>query len=443
MKNFSYIQKNYKMNNSIVDTNDIMTTFSRHTVQNYPGVVITDEDKENNLTLFSYAECDNNSDDFLKQCRGLVYEGDTLKMKTFAYTEEYNCEDTKKLEDVFSNDLKDWKIFHSYEGTLLRMFYHNEKWYLCTNRKLDAFRSRWAERKTFGELFAESIYHSYVNATENSDTRFQEFGFPDDFTGNVEETYEMFKNCLDTTKQYMFLLCAYGDNRIVCNSPESPFSYFIGTYSNFEFSQNGTDCPALELLKEIVFLEPTLEIVTNYIFNQIDAEFSQGLMLMGPENKQVKIFHKDYMKRREIRGNQQSIKFRYLQVRNDPEKVLELADLYSEKFNEFEKYERILNIVARGIHKAYVGRFIKKEYVVVPPPEYQVIKKCHSWHCLDRKNNIVTLDRVIAELNSQVPSNLNKMIKNYEHAVKEQERIKQEHIKAFQKSKYNEEFPAI
>ena len=40
-----------------------------------------------------------------------------------------------------------------FDGTLIRAFYHNQKWQLATRKKINAFDSHWSESLSFGELF--------------------------------------------------------------------------------------------------------------------------------------------------------------------------------------------------------------------------------------------------------------------------------------------------
>ncbi|NDG32425.1 hypothetical protein EB118_20415, partial [bacterium] len=55
-------------------------------------------------------------------------------------------------------------FYDSYEGALIRMFYYKNKWYLSTNRKLDAYRSKWASKESFGSYFFKAL----VNAVESN-----------------------------------------------------------------------------------------------------------------------------------------------------------------------------------------------------------------------------------------------------------------------------------
>jgi len=139
----------------------------------------------------------------------------------------------------------------------------------------------------------------------------------------------------------------------------------------------------------------------------------QGVIVFAPGNKQFKILHEDYLQLFRARGNEPSIKFRYLQVRMDKRSVDMLCYLYPNMRNAFEEYENILYSVARMIHYSYVQRHIKGLWSTLPTEEYKVDCACHSWHEEDRKSNRVTLGKVIEVLNEQTPTNLNRMIRRF------------------------------
>ena len=119
---------------------------------------ICDADKEYGIDLFCYKDCDDTSEDWVKQCRGVVFKGDELVMRSFPYISEYTPE---SLPDSYRTDMSIYKIFPSYEGTLIRMFYVKDKWFISTHRKLDAHKSKWVSAKPFGYLFNEFIESLY------------------------------------------------------------------------------------------------------------------------------------------------------------------------------------------------------------------------------------------------------------------------------------------
>lgn len=86
------------------------------------------------------------------------YRGDVFS----SHTGTLVCPSTGLIEEMDwvegDPNLIDEPIYQAPPGTILRAFHHNELWYLCSNRKLDADRSRWGTRgQTFAQLFMERI----------------------------------------------------------------------------------------------------------------------------------------------------------------------------------------------------------------------------------------------------------------------------------------------
>jgi hypothetical protein len=99
----------------------------------------------------------------------------------------------------------------------------------------------------------------------------------------------------------------------------------------------------------------------------------------------------------------------------------DLYSLYPTETETFEEYENILYTVAKNIYSSYVSRFIKKQYVTLPKEEFQIMRECHSWHLADREKNRMSLRKVISIMNTQQPTNLNKMIR---HVIQERTEAK-------------------
>ena len=47
------------------------------------------------------------------------------------------------------------ETYPCFDGTLIRAFYHGDKWHLATRKKINAFNSHWTQSQSFGELFEE------------------------------------------------------------------------------------------------------------------------------------------------------------------------------------------------------------------------------------------------------------------------------------------------
>jgi len=375
---------------------DTNTEFNRENIEALGNRIrLVDVDEANKLDLFCYVKCTDKDPDLLKQCRGVVFNGKDIVMKAFPFTSEHIH--TEITSETLPDNFDKYTFFESHEGALVRVFYFNDKWYVSTHRKLNAFKSKWASRESFGTLFKNAL-----TSEEEHNTKFK------NFLGKGENILDGFLDSLDKNNKYMFLICNNEDNRIVCDVPERPRFYYVGTFTGNNFNLERPSC--FPVPKQIKFMN--IDEISTYVDN-IDYTKLQGVICFGPDNSQCKIIHKKYNDLFKARGNEPSIKFRYLQVRMNRRLSNTLYKLYPNMSSVFDDYENILYDISRGIYRAYVQRFIKKRYVTVPREEFQVIRDCHSWHLSNRTVNRISLEQIIKVMNLQSPTNLNHMIRRF------------------------------
>ena len=380
---------------------DNLSKFTRESVEKLGNrVSMTDKDDATGLELFCYVNCESGDDGIISQCRGVVFHGQDIIMHAFPYTVEIAHTDVENINNNINPIFDNCIVFDAYEGALIRMFHFSNKWFTCTHRKLNAFRSKWASKESFGTTFKRAL----ESEVENNETLRN--SIPDGEEGLLER----FQNTLDPTKQYMFLVLHNAENRIVCSAPEKPTLFHVGTFVNKE----------LLLDEQINIPYPTRHTFSNttqlieYV-NSVDISHKQGVIIFAPNNKQYKVLHNDYIQYFKVRGNEPSIKYRYLQVRMNPEIVDNLYHLYPNSVDVFEEYENAIYSIAQNIYSSYVARYIKKKWVTVAVDEYNVIRKCHAFHEANRKTNRISLEKVIQVLNEQSPTNLNKMIRRFQN----------------------------
>ena len=370
--------------------------FNRVNIEALGNLVNTvDSDQENKLDMLCYVKCSENDSTLLKKCRGVVFNGDNLVMKAFPYTIEYNHTQLKEVEKVF-DDFKNWSFFESHEGALIRFFYFGEKWYISTHRKLNAFKSKWSSSESFGTSFKNAL---------NSEVEHNE-----DFKNSLpdgDNILERFQSNLDKKKQYMFLVCNNTDNRIVCSVPERPTAYHVGTFVDGKLVWDENVYLPTPKKISLTSVEEVFEFVENISYKEI-----QGLIAFDEvKQRVVKVYHKDYQDLFSARGNEPSIKFRYLQVRMNRRSLNMLCHLYPQMVQTFDDYENTLYDIACSIYNSYVQRFIKKSFVTVPREEFAIIRKCHSWHLENRDSNRISINKVIEVMNQAPPTHLNHMIR--------------------------------
>lgn len=360
------------------------------------NIKITDSDEH--LDMMSFLDCTNDSPYELKTQRGIVLDKEkNVLVGSFGFTDLYTKDDQEKITTLLE-PLEDWSFYYSMEATLLRVFFHNEKWYLVTHKKLDAFKSRWSCRETFGELFTNHLAKLYNQRPES--------------------VLEWFYTLLDKNKVYCFLLKSNSENRIVCQyNYKQDKIVFLGSFgkgsevvldmvNNTIHELDSMDRPASV---EIGSMEDLFQKVEAINFFE-----HQGVLAMNKKNfHQIKIFNSSYYKYYQLRGNNPNIRFRYLELRNEPEKLKSLYFLYPKSAETFDQYEDTLVKIARMIYHFYVSRYIKNQFITLPKEEFLIMKKCHDWYLTDRKNNRIFSKKVMEFMLEETPLHLYKMIRRY------------------------------
>lgn len=382
------------------DSNNIaeekIMEFTRQNVEALGNAIrVTDQDMEQELDLLCYVKCENNDSNLVKQCRGVVFHKNKVVMKTFPYIDEYTTEDMTILEDLCS-DMKNLEVFESHEGALVRLFHWGDKWYVTTHRKLNAFRSKWSCKDSFGTLFKRAL---------DSEEKFNK-----DFAKLLpigDNILGRFQTTLDTNNQYMFLIRNTEENRIVCSSPKTPMVYHVGTYIDGKLNMDHSCGIPKPEKKHFLNVDQLVKYV-----HDIDIRCLQGVICFSGDYH-FKVLNLDYKDLFEARGNEPSIKFRYLQIRMNRRMTNMLFHLYPNYATHFDDYENCIFEICRQIYNSYIQRFIKHKYVTLPREEYSIMKFCHSWHLENRKENRISLDKVIDTLNKQSATSINHMIKRY------------------------------
>ena len=338
--------------------------------------------------------------------KGIVLEGNAKIMNCFPFVKETTTENIHERWD--DEKLKNARFFKHEEGTLIRVFYSSRGWMVSTQKKLDAFTSKWGSNKSFGEEWVDALGYEH-----NTTTSLREK------LGTGDNILPKFFKTLDKSHQYLFLLRNNAQNRIVCMSPSYPTVYHVGTFKS----------NLLDLDDDIGISKPD-EINVNNMddlnreIENVDARYSGGFMIRLREKKKdpkdvlendswEKMLTPRYVDLQKVRANEPSLKFRYLQLRLDTDMVDKLYALYPDAIPLFNEYEDTLFDIAKYIHQSYINRFIRREFVTLEREFFSIMRICHEWHKEDRSSNKISLDKVIEVINTRYDHVLNKMIKVY------------------------------
>ena len=332
--------------------------FTRSNIESLSSKINKFDSYDNGLDLFCYVNCKNSDHDFIKKCHGVVFNNDKLILNSFPYTTEY----------TFRNNQKSYGMFF-----------------------VDALNYRMETDEKFENILLSS-------------DRLSEDLLSDD---NITEIF--CETMLDKEKQYMFLLLNNYENRIVSDPPANPTFYHVGTFINGKLSMESEDSLPVPFPERLKF--DNMDEVYDYVTYNVNYKKTQGVIVFTPDNIQYKILNEKYFDLYNVRGNEPSIKFRYLQIRMNEQDNLDLRYLYPKNIDDFEQYENYIFDSSKFIYNSYVDRYIKRIRTVVPTEEFNVMREAHAWYLEDRDKHKITYEKIIEILNKQKATNLNKIIK--------------------------------
>lgn len=325
-------------------------------------------------------------------------EGETLIFKGFPFSTEITDEEAESFLDGF--DLTQYEIFECLEGTIIRVFFYNDKFWTTTSKRLDAFKSKWASIRTyFGQSFAQQL-RKLVDWSVDDDREF------------LKMFYEKY---LDKKKRYCFILRSSEEERIVCDANLIPGVTYLCNETDshvMDFSdQIQLDDTFFPKSKRISGLE-TGQQAAEYVRNHTHFTVSQGIILFkqnGENLESIKIMSKEYAVRFNLRGNESSLKFRYLQLRQTSYDLDLFFEMYPQIRSKAKQIEENIWKICQKLHDLYVKYYIRNESVSLQKEEMRALKTIHDTYRETREKTTAT--RINDILTSQPATCLNKLIK--------------------------------
>lgn len=229
-------------------------------------------------TKFEEATYKNANTPLKNECRSLII--DINKKELVSYTCNTPICNLEAMNYLLGHNENKMKVYECYEGTLMSLFFNNDKWYLSTRRCLDSKKSIWNENSHY-DLFEEVL---------NQDG----FESLDDFTSQ-----------LDTSYCYNFVLIHHKNKNIVDYS-----SKFGEEYKKLclAFVRNKEDLTEVEndKMKELmpssinnIFIPSEFESLTSYnteknIFEKDNMEncSSEGAIIKINNDNNINIYLK-------------------------------------------------------------------------------------------------------------------------------------------------------
>lgn len=327
---------------------------------------------EDNLRRYRGTIIDNKTQNVVQEGSFFPYE--------FTHTEQEEC--NAKMVNL-KHEFKDMKIEYSYEGTIIRIFYH-KKWYISTHRKLDSGRSKWGSNNSFKSLFEEGLKESYNLSLKDLFTK------------------------LNLRYQYTFMIMADKNTRFVCIPNHPKKVYFIGS------NDPEKDNIKIDALPKPSEKFETLQNVFEFVEKMKYPFTYQGLLLVHSQGSQYRIISDEYATYFKVRNNEQSIPYRYLQLKhqNDQVSIELLKKLFPDYISTFESNEKY---IAKLVDVLMI-EYNKRKQRSLLPSDLTTVQQIDQKLYLFIKTKLlnlpnVTSDKILELLWLEKPSNLNQMIR--------------------------------
>jgi hypothetical protein len=334
--------------------------------------------EDGNRVLVTYPKKpsdDLNWNDKVRKFKGLIYQIEPFELICPMFPKPDRYEDVKaRVESQF----EDYTVQELVDGSLMKLYHWDGAWRLSTNRCISAINARWNNYRSFEEYFYEAFDRAHLE------------------TLNKEYVYG-------------FVLC-HPENRIV-TIYASPSVYHVYTARK----SDGTEIDVNLDIKDTNVQKPRTRDIKS--FEQFEMSMKclpwsdRGFMLVRKTDKGVERVvceGAEYRQVQKIRGNQQNMIYRYLDLKkNHPEEW----EQFNQYYPEYASVEIQLNQLATLIHWLYMSYYVNKTTQFIHPKYWELTSELHTLYL--RTKQPTTIETVKKHLLSFPTNKLCTLLKGY------------------------------
>lgn len=313
----------------------------------------------------------------VNECNGLIMDKNTLEIVCYTFDK---CADNEPIID-FDN----LYVEKSIEGTLIRLFYYNDKWNLSTKKCIDASKSKWLSEKNFTQLFNECL-----------------------------QNYNIMGN-LNTSYCYSFII-THPENNIVVNYT-TPNAIHVSTRDMTTLNEIDVNI-GLSKNERLPINKDELNIMFSQISTDNDISY-EGYIFIDTHFNRWKIKTEHYKYVRNLWGNSNNRFYRYLELRKDNNLLHEYIKYFDCDRQKFIEYETKISTLAENILKIYVSKHITKDDPQVKIPYFfaKIIYKLHGDFYKDKHKIKTNYNKVMLVLLEMDPKQVCFMMNHYEKYI--------------------------
>jgi hypothetical protein len=325
----------------LFEQQNINTFEEAHTLlTNEPYSLKINVNEDKSLFCVFFDDKNKNKDsEIVKECNGIIIEYNNIRNVICNGMMHY---ENKNIDDISKDFIEN---FHEYvprvinDGTNIRLFHYNGKWHIATRTIIDAFKSFWNNKKSFGQMFLDCI-----------------------------NTHKIDYKTLSKDYTYEFLL-QHNENRIVVD-------YKMNTIIHTNTIHQKLRVPVTYIILGIpgnTFKKfESFDEMKNDLLNSIVVGYS----LVGPTNN-FQLFSKKYIEMKQLKGNNQNTKRHLVNIIKD-NKLNDYLTYFPEFTNEYRKVNAEIRDFVNKMYVTYVDMKIKKKQVQISQFEKEIMYLTHG-----------------------------------------------------------------
>ena len=322
-------------------------------------------------------------------------------------------------QDVFinSNNFDDVIIEEFIEGTMINMFWNNDKWEIATKSSVGGNVSFFTLDKSLFAKKENTFRYMFQDAISYYDKKLNINNFLDSSNDDI-------KNC-----SFSFVM-QHPTNRIVVPF-DCPKIYLVAIYKidNFNITRINITDDFKNKLPNFIEYPNTYSNFNNYkdVINKFsDCDYKTVGVILTNKNtfNRTKVRNTQYERVKILRGNQPKLQYRYLMLRQSKQ-ISKYLNYYPEQKEYFDKFRKQVNNFTNNLYKEYRNCFIQKN-ITFQQCKYHLKPHVSELHNIykyyikngNNYNNKITFNIVKDYVNLLPPAKLMYSI-NYEFYNKE------------------------
>lgn len=308
---------------------------------------------------------------WIRYCRGAVIDIINHRLICIPPMKSYEEDNINKIiEDYNSENLYQPLI----DGTMINMFYHNDKWMISTRSNIGA-KNSWDGKVPFYDMFLEVL--------------------GDEWFSQLNKKY-----C------YSFVL-HHKNNRIVTPIQNN----YIFLVESYKIGDSVDDLEKVDELPIIDGIHTIIELDQSKLYNYSDdLNFSIKGFTIKSKNNRIKWLNPNFVYVNNLKMNHNDKFLNYIGLRQT-RMLTEYLRYFPEDQYLFNEYRNQFNSIKYKLHEAYLSHFVRKEKEV-KEIEYTLRPLIFELHNHYKKSGEVITIKIVSDYMHNLPGKKMLFIKN-------------------------------